>query len=364
MAARTAESRANHARTPWLTPGGRPVWNAIVELQAQGLIATRQAIASTSGCTLTTVDDRLREWVDAGYLRRPLPGVFELVEQHPPARPVTVTLVQGGLAKLEIGDLCLDLYPEERRMLASLLVGDALHFSNLQTSQDLHSMFSAIMSKGRESQRTAATSLKGRKASSLRRLGAASDSAPFARGAGGDADPDCDPEPEGDDSWKGWVFKKGERPTAEQIRLVLDYDPTTGILTWRKNTSPLGRAGSPAGHVSAAGSKKSHLVVGLRGKHFLGHHLAWLHKTGEWPAGRIRHRDGNKMNNAFSNLENVAMNPLVGTERRGNRFVARLFFKGKTLHLGMFDTAEEAHAAYLAEKQKLQASANTEPAPH
>ena len=36
-----------------------------------------------------------------------------------------------------------------------------------------------------------------------------------------------------------------------------------------------------------------------------------------------------------------------GVSPRGNKFEARIFFQGKAIRLGIFNTAEDAHAAYL-----------------
>lgn len=49
-----------------------------------------------------------------------------------------------GCAKVEIGDLCLDLWPKERRMLAGLLVEDAVQLSNIQTGHDVNFLVNSV----------------------------------------------------------------------------------------------------------------------------------------------------------------------------------------------------------------------------
>lgn len=77
--------------------------------------------------------------------------------------------------------------------------------------------------------------------------------------------------------------------------------------------------------------------------------------------GILNHMDGVKTNNHYWNLEivtnreNIAHyykdktnKKYVGVEPRGKRFRAKTQYKGKTLHLGTFDTEDEARNAYLS----------------
>lgn len=114
------------------------IWAALVDLRAQGQIATRQVVAQVTGLKLVTVDDHLSRLVDDGQLRRPVAGVVEIVDQLPPPRAVSMTHAPDGPSKLEIGDFCIDIWPQERRMLANLLLGDAVQYSNIQTGQDIN----------------------------------------------------------------------------------------------------------------------------------------------------------------------------------------------------------------------------------
>ncbi|MFN7155224.1 MAG: hypothetical protein ACK4OE_16185 [Acidovorax sp.] len=114
------------------------IWGALMDLRAQGQIATRQVVAQVTGLKLVTVDDHLTRMVEDGDLRRPVAGVVEIVEKLPPPRAVSMTHSPEGPSKLEIGDTCIDIWPQERRMLANLLLGDAVQYSNIQTGQDLN----------------------------------------------------------------------------------------------------------------------------------------------------------------------------------------------------------------------------------
>ena len=157
--------------------------------------------------------------------------------------------------------------------------------------------------------------------------------------------------------------------TAEYLRSILDYDPETGLFTWRERPDtdlPWNRkyAGKRAGTLRSysAGKPGKYVVIMINGKNYLAHRLAWLWVKGEWPPGDLDHRDGNGANNAIENLrpaacwQNLANQGLSRANTTGfkgvtlrkstGRYVAQIHVHGKNRHLGYFDSPEEAHAAY------------------
>lgn len=153
--------------------------------------------------------------------------------------------------------------------------------------------------------------------------------------------------------------------TAEQARALLDYDPQSGLFVWRV---PCGRAkaGSLAGHPT----DNDRISIKINGQAHLAHRLAWLITNGSWPSRLIDHRDGVTTNNRIDNLRDVSNSVNLQNQRkatRGNRagylgvslkrstgrFGANIRSAGKQIHLGYFDTAELAHAAYVDAKRKL-----------
>lgn len=87
--------------------------------------------------------------------------------------------------------------------------------------------------------------------------------------------------------------------------------------------------------------------------------MAWF--TGFWPAEDVDHIDRNTTNNCAWNLRVVSRR--LNTQNRRNfkggavksrgRWRARIHVDGKQKHLGMFDTQEEAQAAYKQALQEL-----------
>lgn len=122
------------------------IWGALVDLRAQQQIATRQVLAEVTGLKLVTIDDHLNRMIEDGQLRRPVAGVVEIIDQMPDPRPVSLLHNPGGCSKLEVGDVCLDLWPQERRMLATLLAGDMVQYSNIQFGQETSIAMAQMMS--------------------------------------------------------------------------------------------------------------------------------------------------------------------------------------------------------------------------
>lgn len=144
--------------------------------------------------------------------------------------------------------------------------------------------------------------------------------------------------------------------THELLKSLLHYDPETGAFTHIKGRHKV-TAGMPAGTTTNDGYCQIYLLL----KGYKAHRLAWLYMTGAWPTGEVDHIDLNRLNNRFSNLRDATgaqnrancsarlRNPfgLKGVDKIGERYRAAITINRKRRHLGVFDTPEEAHAAYL-----------------
>lgn len=146
---------------------------------------------------------------------------------------------------------------------------------------------------------------------------------------------------------------------------ILDYNQETGVFTWKVKARK-GRvaAGDVAGYTDLDG----YIKIGIDGRYYNAHRLAWLFMTGEWPTDMLDHIDGNPANNAFRNLREAdnRLNQqnhrkakstnkcgLLGVSKKAKCSIARIKVDGKVLYLGSFKTDEEAHAAYLEAKRRL-----------
>jgi hypothetical protein len=86
-------------------------------------------------------------------------------------------------------------------------------------------------------------------------------------------------------------------PSADFLREVLIYDPTTGVLTRR-----VGSQGTQVGAVAGSPDLRGYIRLSINCTLFLAHRVIWKMVTGIDPPEQVDHIDGNKSNNAWSNL--------------------------------------------------------------
>ena len=112
------------------------VLEAVQDLHNQEQIVTRETLAELTGLKLTVIDDRLGTLTDDGMLLRVQRGVYVPAPQHPPARPMSKTVMPDGMVKIEIGDEVLTLTPREDRALANLMAGAAAQAVAIETGRN------------------------------------------------------------------------------------------------------------------------------------------------------------------------------------------------------------------------------------
>jgi hypothetical protein len=161
------------------------------------------------------------------------------------------------------------------------------------------------------------------------------------------------------------ALRKNLPLTAERLRELFSYDPFTGIFI-RKVSIGRCKGGSVAGSINDGG----YLVICIDGVNYLGHHLAWLYVYSEYPSREIDHRDNIRHHNWINNLrlatrsQNIANCSKSVTNKSGFKGVYRVpRIKEKWraairrdheyFHLGLFDSPDLAHAAYVAASQLL-----------
>jgi len=144
----------------------------------------------------------------------------------------------------------------------------------------------------------------------------------------------------------------------DRIKQLVAYDPETGRFWWKVNCGR-GRAGTVLGSEHSGGYRECK----IDGERFFLHRLAWLYFYGEMPKEQIDHINGDRTDNRISNLRKATQQQNSGNMKirpnnkvgfkgvykvnRTKPFQANIHINGKTKYLGLFDTAEEAHRAYL-----------------
>jgi hypothetical protein len=156
-------------------------------------------------------------------------------------------------------------------------------------------------------------------------------------------------------------------PPLAHLQACFIYKPETGELIWRRrprehfpHARTYGRfntmyAGKSAGRVDMQGYR----IVLLGRTPYKTHRIAWKLVTGAEPPASIDHINGNRLDNRWSNLRAATLLQQLGNQRlhrtntsgyrgvsphQGGKWVAIIARR----HLGLFDTPQDAAAAYNA----------------
>jgi HNH endonuclease/AP2 domain len=160
------------------------------------------------------------------------------------------------------------------------------------------------------------------------------------------------------------ALTEGVNMTQDELKAILEYNQDNGTFTWIKSPRK-GFVGKQAGYLRPDG----YTTIKINQKHWMVHHLAWLYVYGTLPK-MIDHINENKSDNKIENLRvcNTALNMQnkrkaqannktgylgVNYAKNVNKYNAQICLNGKSKSLGYFNTAEEAHQAYLQAKQIL-----------
>lgn len=163
------------------------------------------------------------------------------------------------------------------------------------------------------------------------------------------------------------------QPTFEEVSALLSYEPETGVFRWRvARTCGRGRVFAAAGAEAGTVDKSTgYRRISINYVHCYAHRLAWLLTHRNYPAGDIDHINGVRADNRLCNLRDVphqvnqqnrrqapkqSASGVLGVWRtRSGRWKAGLQHpvSRSLLHVGTFDTVEEARRAHLSAKRAL-----------
>lgn len=149
--------------------------------------------------------------------------------------------------------------------------------------------------------------------------------------------------------------------TQEELKRLVSYNPETGVIVRLVSTGRGARAGEIAGSVD---KKSGYVQLWIGRRHFRAHRIAWFYMTGEWPA-LIDHINGDGADNRWCNLrlatksQNAAnQSPKAARElpkgvyrypyQYGGRPYAQIRVENVVVTIGVFDTVDQAQAAYAA----------------
>jgi hypothetical protein len=135
-----------------------------------------------------------------------------------------------------------------------------------------------------------------------------------------------------------------------ELKELLDYNPDTGIFTNKITRNSRAVKGMQAGSSCATNIYR---ILTINKVKYLEHRLAWFYIHGTWPENQIDHINGIKNDNRKCNLReatasqnhaNIKMKK--GYTKVGNKYRARIEVNKEQIHLGYFNTKEEAISVY------------------
>lgn len=131
-----------------------------------------------------------------------------------------------------------------------------------------------------------------------------------------------------------------QRPTREEILNLLDYEASSGTLTWKVVRGSRARPGDTAGSASPSRERR----LSISGQMFSNAQIIWFLEKGQWPESFVRHKDGNPLNDRIDNLYEF------GKEKHGYQLGQKVYQIGSKWNvehrfklIGSYDSEQDAN---------------------
>jgi hypothetical protein len=146
------------------------------------------------------------------------------------------------------------------------------------------------------------------------------------------------------------------RRLTNEVREVLEYDPSTGEFFWK-----ISGHGITPGQLAGSVYPNGYRYIQFGYEDYRAGRLAWFFVTSEDPVDFIDHKDGVRDNNRFNNLRkatnsqnqanatwstNTSGLKGVSWEKDRGKWRASITINGKAKNLGRYDSIVEAGRAY------------------
>jgi len=157
----------------------------------------------------------------------------------------------------------------------------------------------------------------------------------------------------------GARLKPDDRIEPSKLHGIFHYDAVSGNLLWKAHSR----------HNSVAGSftDDGRFIIRIRNKKYRRSHVVFAMHNGRWPKEQIDHINRVRNDDRIENLREAthAENSRNKVHRKSpaglkgvtiinrGRYLSSITLNKKTIRLGMFDTAQEAHEAYVRAAKEL-----------
>lgn len=152
--------------------------------------------------------------------------------------------------------------------------------------------------------------------------------------------------------------------TQELVKSFFDYKD--GVLYWKINRTKLAKAGTKAGSILKG--EQTRYKVSINSKYYYLHRIIFLYHHGYLPK-YIDHINGDSTDNRIENLraatqsQNTSNAKLFNTntsgikgvswDKRNNKWTVGIGLDYKRIHLGRYDTLEEAKTVIEKKRKEL-----------
>lgn len=153
------------------------------------------------------------------------------------------------------------------------------------------------------------------------------------------------------------------------IQNLFDADLQAGRLFWRRPSKfHIEKVGSEAGSARTTHSGKAYWIIKINGRAWRRAHLIFCVAHGRMPSPCTDHINGDSLDDRLDNLREATVTQNAWNHKRrarrinlpmgvrltgAGRYQARITCHKKQIHLGAFDTPEQARLVYLAKRKEL-----------
>ena len=143
-----------------------------------------------------------------------------------------------------------------------------------------------------------------------------------------------------------------------ELKELLDYNPDTGVFTWKKTVSNRTVVGSVAGNQDYNLYRR----LTINGQRYMEHRLAYLYMTGNFPKNEMDHINHIPDDNRWANLRDATASQNCGNmrkyktntsgykgvykQKRTDKWYSQIKHNKKMIYIGTYSTPQEASEAY------------------